>query len=116
MMTPEEVATCWCKVVEVYKGTFEKNNPEYTMKEILKEIHLDQAKETFAAVSAIKKSDGRIYGYNRDVMNSIPVDPRCLEWNRSNPLLTEKLDEIHTAHINNLITVLVSEMKKAGEL
>ena len=48
-------------------------------------------------------------------MNSIPVDPRCLEWKRSNPLLTEKLDEIHTAHINNLITVLVSEMKKAGE-
>lgn len=116
-MTPEKIATCWCRIVEIYTKSFEKNSPKYTMGEILKEIGLDQAKETFAAVAAIKKSDGRIYGYNRDVMNSIPVDPRCLEWNRSNPLLkTEKLDEIHTAHINNLITVLVSEMKKAGEL
>lgn len=39
-------------------------------------------------------------------MNSIPVDSKIAEWRSGNPVIYAGLDDIHTAHINQLITEL----------
>ena len=66
----------------------------------------EKTKEVFATVAAIKKHDGRIYGKNREYMNSIPVDSEIVEWRSGNPVVYAGLDDIHTTHINQLITEL----------
>ncbi len=105
-MTREVCASIWKTVITCYQKTIEINNPAITMAEIVNTIGLDNTKEIFATVSKIKEHDGRIYGANREYMNSIAINPDNVVWESSNPLIYAGLDEIHTAHINNLITEL----------
>ena len=77
-----------------------------TMSEIVQSFGLEKTKEVFATVAAIKKHDGRIYGKNREYMNSIPVDSENVEWRSGNPVVYAGLDDIHTTHIDQLITEL----------
>lgn len=105
-MTPKECAECWKTVCRCYDETIEKNNPKVTMYKIVETLGTEKAKEVFAAVSQIKKGDGRIYGENRRYMESIPVNPECVDWKHGNPMIYAGLDHIHTAHISNLITEL----------
>lgn len=105
-MTREVCASIWKTVIKCYQKTIESNNPAITMAEIVNTIGLDNTKEIFATVSKIKEHDGRIYGANREYMNSIAINPDNVVWESSNPLIYAGLDEIHTAHINNLITEL----------
>lgn len=74
--------------------------------DIIHKFGIKKTEEVFATIAAIKKYDGRIYGKNRDYMNSIPVDSKIAEWRSGNPVIYAGLDDIHTAHINQLITVL----------
>lgn len=67
---------------------------------------MENTKEVFATVAAIKMHDGRIYRKNREYMNSVPVDPQITEWRSGNPVIYAVLDDIHTAHINQMITEL----------
>lgn len=76
------------------------------MSEIVQSFGLKKTKEVFATVAAIKKHDGRIYGKNREYMNSIPVDSKNVEWRIGNPVIYAGLDDIHTTHIDQLITEL----------
>ena len=99
MMNAKEIANIWKEVVKIYNNTRENNLPEKTMEEIIRKFGLEKTKEVFATVAAIKKHDGRIYGKNREYMNSIPVDS-------GNPVVYAGLDDIHTTHINQLITEL----------
>lgn len=105
-MTREECAIAWKQVIDCYRKTISINNPYATMSEIIKVLGLDKTKEIFATVSKIKEHDGRIYGANREYMNSIAINPDNVVWESCNPLIYAGLDEIHTAHINNLITEL----------
>lgn len=106
MMKPEECSEAWKTVIKVYDETIGVNNPRVTINKIVDELGLDKTKEVFATVSSIKKGDGRIYGRNREYMNSIPVNPDAVKWDSDNPMLRSNLDHIHTAHISNLITEL----------
>lgn len=72
----------------------------------------EQAIETFAVIAAIKIHDGRIYGANRDWMNSVSYNPEAAVRSRENPVIYAGLDDIHTAHINQIITAL-RKMKEA---
>ena len=76
------------------------------MCDIIHKFGIKKTEEVFATIAAIKKYDGRIYGKNRDYMNSIPVDSQIVEWRSGNPVIYAGLDDIHTAHINQLITEL----------
>lgn len=105
MMNANEIADAWKEVVRIYNDTRE-TTPEVTMNKIIDSLGLENVKETFATVAAIKKHDGRIYGRNREYMNSIPVDSEIVEWRSGNPVIYAGLDDIHTAHINQLITEL----------
>lgn len=105
MMNANEIADAWKEVVRIYNDTRE-TTPEVTMNKIIDSLGLKNVKETFATVAAIKKHDGRIYGRNREYMNSIPVDSEIVEWRSGNPVIYAGLDDIHTAHINQLITEL----------
>ena len=107
-MTPREVAETWTKIVFIYQTTIENNNPKFTMEQIIDKLGLEAVKETFAVISTIKKDDGRIYSSNRKYMGSIVFNPTCIELNSNNPVLHSGIDEIHTAHINQLITELRS--------
>lgn len=76
------------------------------MTTIINKTRISKTKEIFATVAAIKKYDGKIDRINIDYMNSIPVNPMCIE-NNSNYLMTYAcFDDIHTVHINQLITEL----------
>lgn len=105
MMSGKEIITIWKEIVKIYYET-RNSSPRKTMLNIIDKFGIEKTKEVFATVAAIKKHDGRIYGRNRDYMNSIPVDPQNIEWKHGNPLLDKSLDDIHTSHINQLIAEL----------
>lgn len=104
-MNDKKCADLWRKIVSIYKETCE-TNPNATMNRIIEEIGLEDTKEVFATVAAIKKHDGRIYGANREYMNSIPVNSDNVVQSSENKMIYAGLDDIHTAHINQLITEL----------
>lgn len=106
MYNANEYAKVWNAVVNSFKNRTNTEKPMDLIMDILTDYPEDLVVETFAAVAQIKKYDGRIYGRNRDWMDSIAVDPVAVEWDRSNPMLRTDLDYIHTAHINQLITEL----------
>lgn len=105
MMNANKIANTWKEIVRIYNNT-RNTSPETTTNEIVGTFGINKAKEVFATVAAIKKHDGRIYGKNREYMNSIPVDPEIVEWRSGNPVIYAGLDDIHTTHINQLITEL----------
>jgi len=105
MMNAKEIANAWKEIVRIYNKTREQS-PTATMCEIIHKFGVKQTEEVFATIAAIKKHDGRIYGANRDYMNSIPIDNEIVEWRSGNPVIYAGLDDIHTTHINQLITEL----------
>ena len=105
MMNAKEIASAWKEIVRIYNETRELT-PEATLCEIIHKLGVKQTEEVFATIAAIKKHDGRIYGANRDYMNSIPVNLEIVEWRSGNPVIYAGLDDIHTTHINQLITEL----------
>lgn len=111
MMTSAECAETWKEVVRIYNETRE-STPEVTVDKIIDALGIEKTKEVFATVAAIKKHDGRIYGKNREYMNSIPVNPKSAERNHENRMVYAGLDDIHTTHINQLIT----ELKKKADI
>lgn len=106
MMNNKECAKTWKTITKIYEETRIENNPRKTMDQIVMSVGMDATKEAFATVAAIKKHDGRIYGTNRKYMNSIPVNPEAVERKSENPVIYAGLDDIHTTHINQLITEL----------
>ena len=104
-MTPKECAKAWITVKEIYEKTRE-TNPKTTVSKIVESLGLDVTKEVFATISEIKRKDGRIYGMNREFMKSIPTNPECTEWSSDNLVIRAGLDDIHTTHINQMITEL----------
>ncbi len=109
MRTPKELKDLWLKVREIFHASFDAGEiPSQTMDKIVDAIGLDAAVEVFAAVAQIKKHDGRIYGKNREWTDSIPVNPDALTWayGAINEFCSAGLDDIHTAHVNQLITEL----------
>lgn len=104
-MNSKEIASAWKEIVRIYNATREKT-PTVTMCEIIHKYGVKQTEEVFATIAAIKKHDGRIYGANRDYMNSIRVDNANVKWGSGNPVMYAGLDDIHTTHINQLITEL----------
>ncbi len=110
MMNAKEIANTWKEIVRIYNTTREIS-PEATMREIINKFEIDQTKEVFATVAAIKKYDGRIYGKNREYMNNITIDLENVEYRSGNPMIYAGLDDIHTTHINQLIT----ELRKLDE-
>ena len=111
MMTPSETATVWRSIVYIYNETREKG-PKETMQKILERWDLADVKETFATVAKIKEHDGRIYGLNRKAMASTPTNPEAVERVFGNPMFTAGLDDIHPAHIHQMITELLHAEKK----
>ena len=106
MMNANEIAEAWKEIVKIYNETKEIAPPEGTLCDIIHKFAIKKTEEVFATIAAIKKYDGRIYGKNRDYMNSIPIDSQIIEWRSGNPVIYAGLDDIHTAHINQLITEL----------
>ena len=39
-------------------------------------------------------------------MSQIPVDPACTKWDSNNRLVYAGVDEIHTSHINQMISAI----------
>lgn len=111
-MTPKECANAWKEIIRVYKDTIEES-PQFTVNKIIENLGFDKTKEVFATVAAIKKHDGRIYGKNRKYMESIQVNSDAVEWKYGNPMVSAGIDDIHTAHINQLITELRMRDKMA---
>ena len=108
MMTPKECAKAWKKVVECHNAARDAGKgPGVAMAAILSEIGRENAYEVFAVVAKIKEHDGRIYGKNREAMQNCSYNPECVRRERGNPVIYAGLDEIHPAHINQLITELL---------
>lgn len=105
MMTPKECADAWKEVVRIYNTTRE-TTPKITTQKIIESLGTKKTKEVFATVAAIKKHDGRIYGKNREYMESIYINPKSVELQYGNPMIYAGLDDIHTAHIDQMITEL----------
>lgn len=104
-------AESWLKIVGHFKDNTSKegrffNRPDYTLIEIIDDIGYDEALRTFSAVAQLKKHDVRIWGKNREFTDSVSVPPELLMWDHANRLCSVHLDDIHTAHIDELITRL----------
>ena len=108
MMSPEECFNGWNSVMRIYDETRELNNPKITIDKIVAELGLENTYTVFSTVAKDKEHDGRIYGKNRELMNSIPYVKECIErsYGNYNRFMLRDLDHIHTSHINNLITEL----------
>lgn len=115
MMTPIDCRKAWVTVCDIYDETIEVNNPSVTMEKIIETLKFEEIEEVFATVAAFKKHDGRIYGNNRKYMDSISVNPECVERDHRNAMFSCLLDHIHTAHINNLITELYKMKEHVDE-
>ena len=87
MMNTNEIAEAWKEIVKIYNETKEIAPPEGTMCDIIHKFGIKKTEEVFATIAAIKKYDGRIYGKNRDYMNSIKINPENTEWSSKNPIL-----------------------------
>ena len=118
MTTLEEYVDCWTRVYEIYGETVAKDDPELTVREIIEKIGREKTKEIFAVVTAEKKWDRSISAENRAIMNSISTDPQGLGLENIFKALKSNriINAIYSEHINDMLTVLVSEMKKAGEI
>lgn len=103
-------AFIWKDIVNIFNETRDEG-PVVTVDKIVEKYGFDNTINTFAIVSGIKKNDGRIYGENRKFMDSILIDSMFLQWNAENPMRGCGLDDIHTAHINQMIT----ELRKRSE-
>ncbi len=113
MRTPKELKDLWIEVRNIYHASVDANEiPSQTMSTIIDSIGLDATVEMFSAVAQIKKHDGRIYGANREWTNSIEVNPDALKREYGNEFIYAGLDDIHTAHINQIIT----ELRKMKEV
>lgn len=106
MLNAKETAIIWMEVKKLFNETRDRT-PKDTVDELLKKYNIQQLKEVFAGVTKLKKHDGRIYGKNREEMEKIQTDPLCEEHSHDNPLLGCGMDDIHTAHINQMITELL---------
>ena len=106
MMKGKEIKDYWKEIVKIYKETIKQDNPKITMDTIYQRLDKAKVNETFATIAAIKSKDGRISPQNRQKLKSIPVDPDNLVWSSSNPVIYAGVDDIHTSHIDNLITEL----------
>ncbi len=109
MRTPKELKDLWICVRKIFHLSFDAGEiPSQTMDKIIDEIGIDAVVEVFAAVAQIKEHDGRIYGKNREWTNSITVNPDALTWGPGtfNEFRSAGLDDIHTAHVDQLITEL----------
>lgn len=106
MMKGKEIKDYWKEIVKIYEETIEQNNPKITMDTIYQRLDKAKVNETFATIAAIKSYDGRISPWNREKLKSIPVDPDNLVWSSSNPVIYAGVDDIHTSHIDNMITEL----------
>lgn len=104
-MDRTECAEAWKTITRIYKET-EELSPDVTMQKIIETFGKAKTEEVFATVAAIKQYDSRIYGANREYMDSIPVNPESVKREHGNPMLYAGLDDIHTAHINQMITEL----------
>ncbi len=111
-MTARECADNWKRVIEIYRQTSD-GSPKITAEQIIKELGKDDALTTFSTIAHIKKHDGRIYGNNRKVMDNTPYVVEATDWESGtpNPMRYAGLDDIHTSHINQIITYLIKEEK-----
>ena len=117
MLLNKDCVEKWLRIKEIIKvGMNKHNRPDYTAKEIVDEIGMDDALEVFATVAWIKKHDGRIYGLNRDFMNSIEINTLNAAWNHENNMMSTGLDDIHTAHLDQIITYLRKMAKEEGRV
>ncbi len=116
MINAKETAIIWKEVCKAYNETRWDKTPADTIGFLLKSYNLQQLLETFAAVSKLKKDDGRIWDNYRKEIEKIPTDPLCEVWGHENPLFeTGDLDHIHTSHINQLIEEVLKEQRNRAE-
>lgn len=107
MITLKRCATCWKKICATFKEYRFDGTPKETIDKILEQMSFEEARTTFAVIAALKRHDGRIWGYNREWMNKTPLPEGATDWSHSNPMLnTNLMDEIHPAHIDQLISEL----------
>lgn len=115
MLNSDEMAVVYEGILECFKETREKT-PRDTVDAILKLYEFSDVAETFAALGRIKKHDNRIYGKNREWLNSISVSPENYEWQnpryRHGKFIRADHDAIHPTHINQIVTEL-RERKEA---
>lgn len=102
-MIAKEISKTWKAVVSIYKETRDYT-PKTTVDAIIGKFGINVTKEVFATVAEIKKHDGRICEKNREYLRSVSVDPRNVD--RDSPVMYAGLDDIHTSHIDQMITEL----------
>ncbi len=105
-----ECADNWKAIVRIYKEDVSQGyTPAATAGRIVSELGRDSTLATFSTVARIKEHDGRIYGRNRQIMDQTPFVAEAVEWVCGNPMVHAGIDDIHTTHVNQLITELVKE-------
>lgn len=106
MMNSKTACKIWKDLVSIYKKDVGNGTPKATVKKLIDKWGLWNTKQIFAIITAIKEHDGRISVENREKLSQIPVDPACTKWDSNNQLVYAGVDEIHTSHINQMISAI----------
>lgn len=107
-MTGKECAENWKKIVAIYMEDIKNENarPDHTMDKILAVMDADSVCSAFAAVAAAKPHDGRISPANRKFLEEAFLPDECENWDRKNPMVYAGIDDMHMAHVDNLVSQL----------
>ena len=123
-MDTKNVVMLYDQIVSSYRET-EDNKASTTVKIILDKMSLLEAAIGLRAYAEFKKHDGRISERNRDWLRLITIS-EDIDWvvfsadygyehafrQYGRDMKYPSLDEVHPAHIDNVITVLRSNQNK----
>lgn len=104
MLETKIYADAWKTIRQIHK---ECDTPSECAERILAELGDQTSLEVLSAVVQLKPSDGRIHPHRRKFLYTISVNPDAVLWDHSNPLVYAGLDDIHTTHLDRVITYIL---------
>lgn len=113
-MSGKECAENWKKIISAYKENIRSGDsrPDHTMDKILDSMDIESTYTAFAIVAAVKPHEDRISSWNRKFLAEASLPDECRAWNHSNPMVYAGIDDIHMAHVDDLVTELRKRYKE----
>lgn len=111
-MDPRQAKQVWKVLVDAYGNTVEcdpyglTGDPNKTIDAAVQQgAEIEELREVLAVIANIKAHDGRISRSNREWLSS-HIKATSDDWYMEYGRVMGHLDDIHTAHLNNLIDVI----------
>lgn len=119
-MTKERMKTVWETLIAAYKATVEytshgtTGDPRKTIAEaVSRGVTKDELRQVLAVIAHVKEHDGRFSLWNRRWLYE-SLDFGSDDWYMEYGCYMKSLDDIHTSHLDYLVTILHQVMREEG--